>query len=128
MAVQKLPYKNLAGTTTCPGGSLVAAEEAFVVKRLTDVLDDRPTFGTATMLWTARRQPGCAISRFALIPPGTTKACPPNSSAHAQDATSLRSALQGICGEQRREVSGMQVCTKNVGNGASASLRYSSVP
>jgi hypothetical protein len=77
---KKLPYKNLAGTTTCPGGWLVlpariagitvAAEEAFVVKRLADVLDYRPTFDAATMLWTARRQSGRAISRFPLDPTG----------------------------------------------------------
>jgi sugar lactone lactonase YvrE len=63
MAVKKLPYKNLAGIT-------VAAEEAFVVKRLADVVDDRPTFDAATMLWTARRQSGRAISRFPLDPTG----------------------------------------------------------
>jgi predicted RNase H-like nuclease len=42
MAVKKLPYKNLAGIT-------VAAEEAFVVKRLADVLDYRPTFDAAAI-------------------------------------------------------------------------------
>ncbi len=59
MVVKKLPYKNLAGITTCPGGWLVlparmagvtvAAEEAFVVKNLFDVLDYRPTFDAAAI-------------------------------------------------------------------------------
>ena len=59
MAVKKLPYKNLGGITTCPGGWLVlparmagvtvAAEEAFVVQRLFDVLDYRPSFDAAAI-------------------------------------------------------------------------------
>jgi predicted RNase H-like nuclease len=59
MVVKKLPYKNLAGVTTCPGGWLVlparmagvtvACEEAFVVPRLFDVLDFRPTFDAAAI-------------------------------------------------------------------------------
>ena len=59
MVVKKLPYKNLAGITTCPGGWLVlparmagvtvAAEEAFVVKNLHDVLDYRPSFDAAAI-------------------------------------------------------------------------------
>ena len=59
MAVKKLPYKNLAGVVPCPGGWLilparmagitVAAEEAFVVPRLFDVLDFRPTFDAAAI-------------------------------------------------------------------------------
>jgi len=59
MAVQKLPYKNIAGITQCPGGWLVlpgrlagvtvAAEEAFVVKRLFEVLDYRPSFEAAAV-------------------------------------------------------------------------------
>ncbi|MEP1123963.1 MAG: DUF429 domain-containing protein [Ilumatobacter sp.] len=59
MVAKKLPYKNLAGITTCPGGWLVlparmagitvAAEEAFVVKNLFDVLDYRPSFDAAAI-------------------------------------------------------------------------------
>ncbi len=59
MAVKKLPYKNIAGITQCPGGWLVlpgrlagvtvAAEEAFVVKRLFEVLDYRPSFEAAAV-------------------------------------------------------------------------------
>ena len=54
MVVKKLPYKNLAGVTPCPGGWLVlparlagitiSAEDAFVVPRLFEVLDYRPKF------------------------------------------------------------------------------------
>jgi predicted RNase H-like nuclease len=57
--VKKLPYKNLAGVVPCPGGWLVlparmagitvAAEDAFVVKKLFDVLDFRPTFDSAAI-------------------------------------------------------------------------------
>lgn len=59
MVVKKLPYKNLAGVVPCPGGWLilparmagitVAAEEAFVVERLFDVVDFRPTFDAAAI-------------------------------------------------------------------------------
>ena len=59
MVVKKLPYKNIAGITPCPGGWLVlparlagvtvAAEEAFVVKRLFEVLDYRPAFEAAAI-------------------------------------------------------------------------------
>ena len=59
MAVKKLPYKNLAGVLPCPGGWLVlpgrmagitvTAEEAFVVPKLFDVLDHRPTFDAAAI-------------------------------------------------------------------------------
>ena len=59
MAVKALPYKNLAGVVPCPGGWLVlpgrmagitvTAEDAFVVKRLFDVLDFRPTFDAAAI-------------------------------------------------------------------------------
>ncbi len=59
MVAKPLPYKNIAGVTMCPGGWLVlparmagvtvAAEEAFVVKRLVDVLDARPTFEAAAI-------------------------------------------------------------------------------
>ena len=59
MAVKKLPYKNIAGITQCPGGWLVlpgrlagvtvAAEDAFVVKRLFEVLDYRPSFEAAAV-------------------------------------------------------------------------------
>jgi predicted RNase H-like nuclease len=59
VAVKKLPYKNIAGITQCPGGWLVlpgrlagvtvAAEEAFVVKRLFEVLDYRPSFEAAAV-------------------------------------------------------------------------------
>ncbi len=59
MAVKKLPYKNLAGVIPCPAGWLilpgrmagitVTAEDAFVVKRLFDVLDFRPTFDAAAI-------------------------------------------------------------------------------
>jgi len=59
MAVKKLPYKNLAGITPCPSGWLVlparlagitvAAEEAFVVKRLFEVLDWRPKWDAAAI-------------------------------------------------------------------------------
>lgn len=59
MAVKKLPYKNLAGVVPCPGGWLVlpgrmagitvTAEDAFVVERLFDVLDFRPTFDAAAI-------------------------------------------------------------------------------
>jgi predicted RNase H-like nuclease len=57
MVVKKLPYKNLAGVTPCPGGWLVlparlagitiSAEDAFVVPRLLEVLDCRPKFEAA---------------------------------------------------------------------------------
>jgi predicted RNase H-like nuclease len=59
MVVKALPYKNLAGVTTCPGGWLVlparlagitvSCEDAFVVKRLFDVLDYRPRFDSAAI-------------------------------------------------------------------------------
>ena len=59
MVVKKLPYKNIAGVAPCPGGWLVlparlagitvAAEEVFVLKRLLDVLDFRPTFEAAAL-------------------------------------------------------------------------------
>jgi predicted RNase H-like nuclease len=54
MAVKPQPFKTIAGVTPCPGGWLViparlagvttVAEEAFVLKRLGDVLDHRPRF------------------------------------------------------------------------------------
>ena len=57
MVVKKLPYKNIAGITPCPGGWLVlparlagitvTAEDVFVTKKLRDVLDYRPTFEAA---------------------------------------------------------------------------------
>jgi len=59
MVVQKRPYKNLGGVLPCPGGWLVlparlsgitvAAEEAFVVPRLFDVIDFRPAFDAAAI-------------------------------------------------------------------------------
>lgn len=59
MVVKKLPYKNLAGVSPCPGGWLVlparlagitvTCEEAFVEKRLFDVLDYRPKFDAAAI-------------------------------------------------------------------------------
>lgn len=59
MVVKKSPFKNLAGVTPCPGGWLVlparlagitvAAEEAFVVPKLFEVLDYRPTFEAAAI-------------------------------------------------------------------------------
>jgi len=59
MAVNALPYKNLAGVTTCPGGWLVlparlagitvSCEEAFVVSQLFDVLDYRPKFDSGAI-------------------------------------------------------------------------------
>jgi predicted RNase H-like nuclease len=59
MVVKKPPYKNIAGVTPCPGGWLVlparlagitvAAEEAFVLPKLFEVLDFRPTFEAAAI-------------------------------------------------------------------------------
>jgi predicted RNase H-like nuclease len=59
MPVKKNPYKNIAGVTPCPGGWLVlparlsgitvAAEEAFVLPQLFEVLDFRPTFEAAAV-------------------------------------------------------------------------------
>lgn len=59
MVVKKLPYKNIAGITPCPGGWLVlparlagitvSAEDAFVLRKLLDVLDFRPTFDAAAI-------------------------------------------------------------------------------
>ncbi len=59
MVAQKLPYKNIAGVTPCPGGWLVlparlsgitvAAEEVFVLPKLVEVLDFRPTFDAAAI-------------------------------------------------------------------------------
>ena len=59
MVVKKNPYKNLAGVTPCPGGWLVlparlagitvAAEDAFVLPKLFEVLDFRPTFEAAAI-------------------------------------------------------------------------------
>lgn len=59
MVVKKLPYKNLAGVTPCPGGWLVlparlagitiSCEDAFVVSKLADVLDYRPKFDAAAI-------------------------------------------------------------------------------
>ena len=59
MVVKKNPYKNLAGITPCPGGWLVlparlagitvAAEEAFVLRKLFEVLDFRPAFEAAAI-------------------------------------------------------------------------------
>jgi predicted RNase H-like nuclease len=57
MPPQPRPYKTIAGVTPCPGGWLVlparlagvtlVAEEAFVMRRLVDVLDHRPKFDFA---------------------------------------------------------------------------------
>ena len=59
MVVKKNPYKNLAGVTPCPGGWLVlparlsgitvAAEDAFVLPKLFEVLDFRPSFEAAAI-------------------------------------------------------------------------------
>jgi predicted RNase H-like nuclease len=59
MVAKKAPYKNIAGVTPCPGGWLVlparlsgitvAAEEAFVLSKLFEVLDFRPTFEAAAI-------------------------------------------------------------------------------
>ncbi len=59
MVAKKSPYKNIAGVTPCPGGWLVlparlagitvAAEEAFVLPKLFEVLDFRPTFEAAAI-------------------------------------------------------------------------------
>ena len=59
MAVKKSPFKNIAGVTPCPGGWLVlparlagitvAAEDAFVLPKLVEVLDYRPTFEAAAI-------------------------------------------------------------------------------
>lgn len=59
MVVKKLPYKNLAGVTPCPGGWLVlparlagitvSCEDAFVQERLFEVLDYRPKFEFAAI-------------------------------------------------------------------------------
>ena len=59
MVPKQAPYKNIAGVTPCPGGWLVlparlsgitvAAEEAFVLSKLFEVLDFRPTFEAAAI-------------------------------------------------------------------------------
>jgi predicted RNase H-like nuclease len=59
VATQKSPFQNIAGVTPCPGGWLVlparlagitvVAEEAFVLPKLVDVLDFRPTFEAAAI-------------------------------------------------------------------------------
>jgi predicted RNase H-like nuclease len=59
MVAKKAPFKNLAGVTPCPGGWLVlparlagitvVAEEAFVVPKLAEVLDYRPSFDAAAL-------------------------------------------------------------------------------
>ena len=59
MAVNKNPNKNIAGLTPCPGGWMVlparlsgisvASEEAFVLRKLFEVLDFRPTFEAAAI-------------------------------------------------------------------------------
>ena len=59
MPVKTNPYKNIAGVTPCPGGWLVlparlsgitvAAEEAFVLPKLFEVLDFRPMFDAAAV-------------------------------------------------------------------------------
>lgn len=59
MVVKKSPFKNIAGVTPCPGGWLVlparlagitvSGEEGFVVKRLFEVLDYRPSFEAAAI-------------------------------------------------------------------------------
>ncbi len=59
MVAKKSPFKNIAGVTPCPGGWLVlparlagitvAAEECFVLPKLVDVLDFRPTFEAAAI-------------------------------------------------------------------------------
>ena len=59
MVAKKLPYKNIAGVTPCPGGWLVlparlagitvSAEDAFVLPKLVEVLDFRPTFEAAAI-------------------------------------------------------------------------------
>ena len=59
MVAKKAPYKNIAGVTPCPGGWVVlparlsgitvAAEEAFVVAKLFEVLDFRPSFEAAAI-------------------------------------------------------------------------------
>jgi predicted RNase H-like nuclease len=59
MVAKKPPYKNIAGVTPFPGGWLVlparlagitvAAEEAFVLPKLFEVLDFRPTFEAAAI-------------------------------------------------------------------------------
>lgn len=59
MVVKPNPYKNLAGVMPCPAGWLVlpgrmagitvTAEDAFVVRKLFDVLDYRPTWDAAAI-------------------------------------------------------------------------------
>jgi len=59
VVVKKNPYKNIAGVMPCPGGWLVlparlsgitvAAEDAFVLPKLFEVLDFRPTFEAAAI-------------------------------------------------------------------------------
>lgn len=59
MPVKPLPYKNLAGVTPCPAGWLVlpgrmagitvTAEDAFVAKKLFEVLDYRPKWDAAAI-------------------------------------------------------------------------------
>ena len=59
MVAKKLPYKNIAGIASCPAGWLVlparlagitvSAEDAFVLRKLIDVLDFRPTFDAAAI-------------------------------------------------------------------------------
>lgn len=59
MAVQKLPYKNIAGVTPCPGGWLVfpgrlhgvtvLPEDPFVLPTLVDLLDWKPRYDAIAM-------------------------------------------------------------------------------
>ena len=59
MAINRNPFKNIGGVTPCPGGWLVlpgriagitvVAEEAFVERKLVDVLDYRPRFEFAAV-------------------------------------------------------------------------------
>ena len=61
MAVKKLPYKNLAGVTTCPGGWLVlparmagvtvAAEDAFVVNLGAEIPIGGPWLLRGGLVW-----------------------------------------------------------------------------
>ena len=110
MAVKKLPYKNIAGVTPCPGGWLVlparlagvtvAAEEAFVLPKLSEVLDYRPTFEAAAI--------NAPMGLFD-TPAGQYRPCDREARDYvgwprmvAINGTPCREAIRGSNGEARR--------------------------
>jgi len=110
MVAKKPPYKNIAGVTPCPGGWLVlparlagitvAAEEAFVLPKLFEVLDFRPSFEAAAI--------NAPMGLFD-IPSGQYRPCDREAREYvgwprlvAINGTPSRNAIRASNGEARR--------------------------